>query len=105
MDDELATIVSAGAASLGTAMAADAWRRIRPGIAGAFRLIFLCQQAADSRVTAGGAPRETSAAVSDEPARGAHEQTNIAHSGDVFAVQHGNMGVHLPAGQRRADKR
>jgi hypothetical protein len=96
MDDELATIASAGAASLGTAVAADAWRGIRTGIAMAFRRVFRYRRAADARAAAGEPSPEVGAGTPPEPVPARYEQVNIAHDGNVLAVQHGNMRVHLP---------
>jgi len=95
MDDELATIASAGAASLGTTVAADAWRGIRTMIATAFRRVFRHRREADARPAAEPL-REVGAGTPPEAARARYEQANIAHDGNVLAVQHGNMHVHLP---------
>lgn len=116
MDDELAMIASAGATALSTAMVADAWRAIRTGIAGAFRLVFRRRgtgasrglaaepaRQADRGSPAGSPATAPATATARAPAtagRGSYEQTNLALGGHVFAVQHGDMTVRLPADKR-----
>jgi hypothetical protein len=109
MDDELAKIAGAGAGALGAAMAADIWRKLHDGMARMLRWIFRRRLAADSAATIAAPPPACSGApagpgTADAAARGHCEQVNLALGGDVFAVQRGNLTLHIPADHRWVGK-